>query len=65
MSFCERNIDCLECTSRGMCDSYAAFKYNQALKDAEKRYREWSKSEYGKVVDDDALPIRVLRSLSK
>lgn len=39
--------------------------YNQALEDAEKRYREWSKSEYGKVVSDDALPIRVLRSLRK
>lgn len=33
MSFCERNIDCLECASRGMCDSYAKFKYNQALED--------------------------------
>lgn len=37
--------------------------YNQALEDAEKRYRKWSKSEHGKVVSDDALPIRVLRSL--
>lgn len=39
--------------------------YNQALEDAEKRYREWSKSEYGKIVADDVLPIRVLRSLTK
>lgn len=39
--------------------------YNQALEDAEKRYREWSKSEYGKVVADDVLPLRVLRSLKK
>lgn len=39
--------------------------YNQALEDAEKRYREWSNSEYGKVVADDVLPIRVLRSLKR
>ena len=39
--------------------------YNQALEDAKNRYREWSKSEYGKVVADDVLPIRVLRSLRK
>lgn len=39
--------------------------YNQALEDVEKRYREWSKSEYGKVVSDEVLPIRVLRSLMK
>lgn len=39
--------------------------YNQALEDAEKRYREWSKSEYGREVDDEVLPIRVLRSLMK
>lgn len=39
--------------------------YNQALEDAEKRYREWSKTEYGKIVADDVLPLRVLRSLTK
>lgn len=37
--------------------------YNQALEDAENRYREWTKEEYGKVISDDVLPIRVLRSL--
>lgn len=39
--------------------------YNQALEDAEKRYREWSKSEYGRLVADDVLPLRVIRSLRK
>lgn len=34
MSLCERNIDCLECQARGMCNSYALFKYNQGRVDA-------------------------------
>lgn len=34
MSLCERNIDCLECQARGMCNSYAMFKYNQGRVDA-------------------------------
>lgn len=40
MSLCERNIDCLECLSRGMCNSYAKFQYNQALEDVMKIYNE-------------------------
>ena len=39
--------------------------YNQALEDTEKRFKEWLKSEYGMVADEDMLTIRVLRSLSK
>ena len=34
MSLCERNIDCLECQARGMCNSYALFKYKQGRADA-------------------------------
>lgn len=33
MFLCERNIDCLECQSRGMCNSYALFKYDDGYKD--------------------------------
>lgn len=34
MNLCEKNIDCLECQARGMCNSYAIFKYNQGRIDA-------------------------------
>ena len=34
MSLCEMNIDCLECQARGMCLSYAMFKYKQGRADA-------------------------------
>lgn len=34
MSQCEIGKDCLECSSRGMCSSYADFKYRQGYSDA-------------------------------
>lgn len=34
MSLCEKNIDCLQCNSRGMCSSYAMFKYNEGYNKA-------------------------------
>lgn len=34
MNLCEKNIDCLECQTRGMCNSYAMFKYNQGRAEA-------------------------------
>ena len=34
MSQCEKGIDCLECNSRGMCSSYADFKYQQGYNTA-------------------------------
>lgn len=40
MSQCERNINCLECSSRGMCNSYALFKYEQGREDAINEYKE-------------------------
>lgn len=36
MSLCEKNIDCLECQSRAMCNSYALFKYDQGRRDERK-----------------------------
>lgn len=29
MGTCKKSVDCLECSSRGMCSSYAQFKYQQ------------------------------------
>lgn len=47
MSQCEKGIDCLECSSRGMCSSYANFKYQQGRIDAidefMKTMEEWDK----------------------
>ena len=34
MNMCEKGIDCLQCNSRGMCSSYANFKYQQGYNDA-------------------------------
>ena len=34
MSQCEKGIDCLQCNSRGMCSSYADFKYKQGYNKA-------------------------------
>lgn len=34
MSKCEKGIDCLQCNSRGMCSSYANFKYEQGYNKA-------------------------------
>lgn len=34
MSQCEKGINCLECSARGMCNSYAQFKYEQGRVDA-------------------------------
>lgn len=29
MGICKKGIECLECVNRGMCSSYAQFKYRQ------------------------------------
>lgn len=34
MNQCEKGIDCLQCNSRGMCSSYANFKYEQGYNKA-------------------------------
>lgn len=34
MSKCEKGIDCLQCSGRAMCSSYANFKYEQGYKEA-------------------------------
>ena len=34
MCQCEKGIDCLQCTSKGMCSSYADFKYKQGYNTA-------------------------------
>ena len=34
MNLCEKGIDCLQCNSRGMCSSYADFKYQQGYNKA-------------------------------
>jgi hypothetical protein len=56
MNQCEKGIDCLECNSRGMCTSYADFKYqqgyNKAIDDCKKyiglhrKYAEHSIDDY-------------------
>lgn len=40
MSLCERDIDCLECQSRGMCNSYAKFMYNKGIDEFYEKIRE-------------------------
>ena len=34
MNQCKKGIDCLQCNSRGMCYSYADFKYQQGYNKA-------------------------------
>lgn len=52
MSLCERNIDCLECTSRGMCYSYAMFKYQQGRADADIRPCEDNNDDFKEQIDN-------------
>ena len=59
MSLCEKNIDCLQCTSRGMCSSYAIFKYNEgynkALDEAITYFTEHAKEIYNHVSARDFI----------
>lgn len=68
---CERGIDCIECNSRAMCNSYAAFKYEQGRADAIEEFLHlMSKlSEYARPVGwskkVEIIPMSIVRSIAE